>query len=598
MPRLKHVACVVAVAWLLALPALAASPAVTQLDQGPDWTPANRKTYYSQDQGSRIMPLAWMKALTAPDGSPFLADKLARYGYLANTEDPSAELPVGFTTNGDNIGMTCSACHTRQIDVDGTAYRMEGGPAISDFQSFLTDIDTAVRAILASDTKSAAFADAVLGGTPTPAKVSALLTQVKGWYGPYHTIMSRALPPTPWGPSRLDAVGMIFNRLTGLDIGPPPSHIIADNIHTADSPVRYPFIWNAPRQDKTQWPGFADNGDGLLGLARNTGEVIGVFAEFHPFKSPIEHPVLGVNYSVNSKTLLVNSANVQGLLTQEQLVERIGPPKWPWAIDAAKAAKGQEIFNLTGAQGGCAECHAVNTKDADKRLFATKPTWATPVIDVGTDNRQYKMIGVTGNPDFPGWIVDTGALSGAEVRFVFPALAPHDEAFLVLRMAVVGTILQRVPDIGQFILTSDKDNPFLTKQEMKTGVLLKGKVASEIEGAVRKPPAPTVNDKPFRFESRVLQGIWATAPYLHNGSVPTLADLLKTQAERPKAFKLGPAYDTTNVGMAAEQTKFDYTLTTTGCDARSSGTSNCGHEFGTSLTPEQKAALLEYLKTL
>jgi len=103
---------------------------------------------------------------------------------------------------------------------------------------------------------------------------------------------------------------------------------------------------------------------------------------------------------------------------------------------------------------------------------------------------------------------------------------------------------------------------------------------------------------PFKYESRVLQGIWATAPYLHNGSVPTLADLLNTSSQRPKAFQIGPAYDPVKVGLAAQQTKFGYTLTTTGCEDRTSGVSNCGHEFGTKLSPDQKAALLEYLKIL
>lgn len=69
--------------------------------------------------------------------------------------------------------------------------------------------------------------------------------------------MVRALPKNGWGVGRLDAVGMIFNRVSGLDIGPPPDFMIPENMKTADAPVRYPFLWNAPRQDKTQWPGFA-----------------------------------------------------------------------------------------------------------------------------------------------------------------------------------------------------------------------------------------------------------------------------------------------------------------------------------------------------
>jgi hypothetical protein len=100
------------------------------------------------------------------------------------------------------------------------------------------------------------------------------------------------------------------------------------------------------------------------------------------------------------------------------------------------------------------------------------------------------------------------------------------------------------------------------------------------------------------YESRVLEGIWAAAPYLHNGSVPTLADLLKPVAERPVSFKIGSNYDIVNVGLAVEQTQFDYTLTTTGCDQLNSGNSRCGHEYGTKLTPKEKEALVEYMKTL
>jgi hypothetical protein len=69
------------------------------------------------------------------------------------------------------------------------------------------------------------------------------------------------LPADPWGPSRLDAVAMIFNRLTGLDLGPPPHYLIPDNVRIADAPVRYPSLWNAAIQDLTQWPGFAENGN-------------------------------------------------------------------------------------------------------------------------------------------------------------------------------------------------------------------------------------------------------------------------------------------------------------------------------------------------
>ena len=218
------------------------------LDQGPNWTQSTRSDFYSRDQGSRIMPLRWMQALKQPKGDPFMADSLLRYGYLPNSEIPG--MPIGFTAAGPSgseiVGMTCSACHTRQITVDGAAYRIDGGPAIANFQSFLADLDTAVNTVLTNEAAFSAFAQSVLGHPPTPQEKADLHQAVNNWFYPYHTLVTRALPPNPWGPARLDAVAMIFNRLTGLDIGPLPTRVIADNIQPADAPVRYPFLWNAP----------------------------------------------------------------------------------------------------------------------------------------------------------------------------------------------------------------------------------------------------------------------------------------------------------------------------------------------------------------
>jgi hypothetical protein len=98
-----------------------------------------------------------------------------------------------------------------------------------------------------------------------------------------------------------------------------------------------------------------------------------------------------------------------------------------------------------------------------------------------------------------------------------------------------------------------------------------------------------------KYEARVLNGIWAAAPYLHNGSVPSLAELLKPPAERVSTFKVGPAYDIENVGLAKEQTKFGYTYQANA--DKSSGNCNCGH-VGTDLSASDKKALLEYLKSL
>jgi hypothetical protein len=563
----------------LSTPAPAADPAPVFVDQGSNWNSANRASFYTQDQGSRIMPLAWLAALKQADGSPFLADSLNRYGYLPNPA-VSNGLPVGFSSAGPQgsefVGMTCAACHTRQITADGKDYRIDGGPAIVDFQSFLADLDAAVGRVLGNDPAFLTFARAVLGtDNPTSEDLAALRENLQAWYQRFHTLVTRALPKSQWGPSRLDAVGMIFNRLTGLDIGPPPSFLIADNIKVADAPVRYPFLWNAPKQDKTQWPGFADNGNDILGLARNLGEVYGVFAVFEP-KKEWWH-LLGYNYLDN------NSANFDGLDKLEGLVKQIGAPKWPWSVDAALATKGKAIYNRATAQGGCSDCHAIRPGTV---RFLDVQTWATPLQDVGTDTKEYDIL---------SWTAKTGVLQGAEIPFVAGPLKETDLAINVLSISVLGSIIQNYVPLTR------------TAQEAQARKLQQFRLPAnlqDLKGAFRPTgvPAPASTEaaptSQYVYESRVLEGIWAAAPYLHNGSVPTLNELLKPAAERVKAFKVGPAYDTINVGLAVEQTKFDYTLTTTDCGARNSGNSRCGHEFGTSLPADEKKALLEYLKTL
>ncbi|MGR8951787.1 MAG: di-heme-cytochrome C peroxidase [Gammaproteobacteria bacterium] len=605
------------------LPSVEAASGPIYTEQGKQWTHAARLQYYSQDQGSRIMPLKWFQALKQVNGKSFLDESMSRYGYLPNPSGKTEGLPVGFTVNGNAVGMTCSACHTREIEVDGKAYRIDGGPAIADFQAFAADLDSAVDHTLKDQPSFDAFAAAVLGGSPAAEQKTKLRKDVETWFLPYHTIMSIALPKDkPWGPSRLDAVSMILNRLTGLDIGTAPDHIIKSNIRLADTPVRYPFIWNAPVQDKTQWPGFADNGSDLLGLSRNYGEVIGVFAEFYPKKSPSK--ILGIDYLAN------NSANFDGLKAVENLVKKIGPPEWPWkqgkwAVNAKLAAEGKAIYESFAKteNGGCAACHGI--RDGIPRQL--NKTWATPLCYVGTDAKEFDLFGLT---------VETGVLAGAKIPFLEEPLKAKDEnAVKVLSLVGMGTLLQYTKSpktldlelkaqtklglierlVGEAKAAKDRKIKEIADQLLKKQSEMVTPDNAALKGAYRTMAADAklpetaeyackekfTDPKPvIAYESRVLQGIWATAPYLHNGSVPTLAALLEPAQNRPVEFKIGPAYDPEKVGLAVEQSKFDYVLKTTDCEGANikSGNSRCGHEFGTKLSKEEKAALLEYLKIL
>ena len=114
--------------------------------------------------------------------------------------------------------------------------------------------------------------------------------------------------------------------------------------------------------------------------------------------------------------------------------------------------------------------------------------------------------------------------------------------------------------------------------------------------------------KDLAYKVRPLNGVWATPPYLHNASVPSVYALLSPIEERPKTFYLGNReYDPVNLGY-----KTDYLANGFEFDTSIRGNSNSGHQFrkefdetkpvkgiiGPALSPDDRKALIEYLKTL
>ena len=346
------------------------------LNQGAEWTAANQAALYYADQGSWIMPYEWAKALKLPSGQSFLSQLTTSYGYIPNPVSPSNPegLPVGFLvanpgTKNQQLSMNCAACHTRQIEVEGIKYRIDGGPAVSNLYALFQGIDLVVGNTLNDLAAFNAFQAAV----QVPAET--LRKELTTWYTPYNTLMSRSLPTTPWGIGRADAVAMLQNRASGLDIGPIANqHIIASNIAVAAQPVRYPFIWNSGKQDFTQWAGTSINGDMTYAFSRNTGEALGVFALFKPRSNAAVAG--GVDF------LAVNSINYKTVFNIQTSVNQIGPPQWPWPVDNAMVFQGKGLY-----EKNCASCHGI--KQGQPRP-GNPNTWATPVQNVNTDSSYYK----------------------------------------------------------------------------------------------------------------------------------------------------------------------------------------------------------------
>jgi Cytochrome c len=131
------------------------------------------------------------------------------------------------------------------------------------------------------------------------------------------------------------------------------------------------------------------------------------------------------------------------------------------------------------------------------------------------------------------------------------------------------------------------------RAEMFTQKLAEGfnKFLNELEAEGYQPPKDYGVRSTGKYWAATLSGVWARSPYLHNGSVRTLRELLTSPAQRAKTFHRGSrVFDEKEIGYTDEGA---YVF-----DTNTSGNSNSGHDYGTKLSENEKRDLIEYLKTL
>ena len=130
-----------------------------------------------------------------------------------------------------------------------------------------------------------------------------------------------------------------------------------------------------------------------------------------------------------------------------------------------------------------------------------------------------------------------------------------------------------------------------------------GLTPDEIEDASGYSPATDKGPPQPVYKAGPRDGVWATGPFLHNGSVPNLYEMLLPAHERSKTFMLGSDFDPLKVGVdtsgASGKLLFDTSLV---------GNSNAGHSFeegprtkgviGRLLMDDERWALIEYLKSI
>jgi cytochrome c1 len=569
-----------------------------------NWTDARRQQVYTTAQGSKLIPYEWALALERPnDETLFFADNGRRFGFLPNGSPTG--LPVGVVQDRNpdgtsHLGLTCAACHTRDVHYRGTTYRIDGGGADSDLHGFLSEMNRATVATSRSidSPKFDRFARRVLGANAGASQRRALFDKLRTFADGFTVFMANSTPSTPWGRSRTDAFGMIFNRVTSIDL------MIPANSRKPDAPVSYPFLWDTSWFDKVQYDGGVPNQSIVDRLGRNVGEVLGVFAEVKINQVPLLPPVMR------------STARRLNLIALEDWWSELRAPKWSDAaalpaIDTARLSRGQEIYNQQ-----CLSCHAQVKPGVRQNVTLV------PLSQVRTDPAMTSTSALR--------TARTGVLKGVHKnlnplnpRFGAEALAAAITGHVTISVILTPEISPSNPSLNgprgsatalpaagsgsggaaeesvQFGTNNDRDDP---ERARVAGLLRQSSGAEaaaapddELHVALRAFGARVQEERAtLDYRARPLDGIWATAPYLHNGSVPTLADLLKPPAQRPRTFHVGDCeIDPVNVGCVAAERSGAFLFDTT-----KPGNLNTGHEYGTSLGEADRMALLEYLKSL
>ncbi len=360
-----------------------------------------------------------------------------------------------------------------------------------------------------------------------------------------------------------------------------------------NAPVSYPFLWDIAQSDYVQWNGLANHA-GVVPLGRNAGEVIGVFGILDWTAKPADGFSLSAYITGQKKkshqidfTSSIDLVNLQRLEAQ---LKSLQSPVWPedilGTIDQDKSERGQVIYSQY-----CQSCHEVVDRDNWDRIIVGK---MMELDYIGTDKAMavnsvsYK--GKSGN--FKHTLQQTDNLGQLFIKEDAPVVQ-------ILTSATKGVIA--TPDADKWVGRRWLDRIYTIAM-----AFFQNEMPATMKSGNYKHDTPSAPyNSLLAYKDRSLNGIWATAPYLHNGSVPTLYDLLLPIEERPSEFMVGSReFDPVKVGFRSDGYE-GFKQTT-----HRVGDKNTGHEYAAGRTPqldgtllpplteEHRWELIEYIKTL
>ena len=622
-------------------------------------TVEERTGLYHWSEGSEFIPYALIRAVTVNknDGSlssgisidhdrvRFLnKENLARYNLIYGDPKTLERVPVGRKANGAEIwknmtwgddqlpigvtiarapdtglislGVNCAACHVGALDDGGGLRVIDGAPSLFSIQQFFRDALTLIKESKAADPvgfgasvlKEAAAVDLKFGDVPIdtgdPSDKSQLTMKDLKYFQLVTELADKASAGeiddadaiaeiralgtmserrkrllvaryfffkgvnvrrtkgegTPGGFGRTDAFGVARNALFGH---------LGEFVETT-AQVSYPPMFNMETNHAFHYNA---NGDTVIG--RNIGQSIGLGAVVD---------IYGDDGKGKNATLY-GTSNLENLALLEKAIYRIAPPEWQGPpVDPALVERGEEVYRQS-----CQGCHEPTMENL------TSATSGDHFLHV---SREFAL-----GSETDGAHIDTDRRQAD--NFNLPVFAVGPTA--------------TIPSLTNPVFKGVFDSYLSAATHKVSGVDSRPWQWSNVYHPQHNPKGRRLSSDDYgvlgsfhtndTYRAAPLDGFWATAPFLHNGSVPTIADLLKPAKDRPKLFWVGQrGYDTDKLG-------YDQSVVPASpddappCDAMPSdckrmsvldtslpGNSNRGHEFGVDLSEDDKRALIEFLK--
>ena len=518
----------------------AQQPPVVESDGG--WDAPTAERFYHESQGSVILPAAFLRALRGPDGKHLLDPaRMHSYGFLpgAAGKDP---YPLGVTADDGSKSGGIPMAGVTCAGCHTAQLQYRGTTLRIDGGGANISLQAFFNAVRTDLTQTAA----------NPAERKRFLTEAialgypkaKASQGLDYEVARNAFvvrAATDVKGSNTPGGPGVVDALTGIAFNAFTLGLHdAGNAKRAIAPTNYPYLWDIWHFDWVQY-----NASVRQPMDRNVGEDVGLGARLN-----IVDPVTG---KLNPEPARWKSTvDIKGLYWIETALEKLKPPTWPGAfgaIDPAKAARGRALF-----AANCQMCHGIS-----KIAGTTPEEWhvrVVPLTRIGTDPNQ-------------------------AVGF---AKATYDATKLGMGTALPG------PEGLKYVVEHIKNQAYVDAGIPKS-------LWPVYDGHGRKG----ISVAPCGYKARPLVGVWATPPFFHNGSVPSLFDMLSET--RPAHPILGnPEFDPVRVGLVQEPAPGTVTM-----DTALPGNSNAGHWFtndtarkgrvGRAFADAEKYDLIEYLKS-